>query len=229
MATTTSVRTVGGRLALALVPLWLGAAGCQDVGDLITADVAERVAYLRGTSHEQADTADYGVDVFGHVETGAGMRSRPLPLEPMRGTPYQQFRVLMDGRERRAFDEFHWEPAAAPDAPEGDLVLVDRRERFLRHHGTRLKWALLDAGVKPGQTQDEAEALVTGVVGGDVAWRDSDHEDIPSLRDGGAIDYSHEIIERVAWATWNGYGTTHVWLHFRNGRLERWEVHAESN
>lgn len=229
MATTSSVRRMGARWALGLAPVLVWAAGCQDAGDLITADVAERVAYLRGSSDEQAYAADYGVDVFGHVETGATLRSRALPLEPMRGTPYQQFRVLMDGRERRAFDQFHWDLAAPADATDDDRVLIDRRERFLRHHGTRLKWALLDAGLKPGQKQDEAEALVTGVVGGDVAWRDSDDDDVPSLTAGGAIDYSHEIIERVAWTTWNGYGTTHCWLHFRNGRLERWEVHAESN
>ena len=58
---------------------------------------------------------------------------------------------------------------------------------------------------------------------------DSADDDMPSLKDGGAIDYSHDVIERVAWSVWNGFGTTHTWLHFRNGTLERWEVHAESN
>jgi hypothetical protein len=196
---------------------------------MISADVAERVDYLRGVSDETAEAADYGVDAFGHVETGAGLRTRPLPVEPARGTPYQQFRYLMTGRERRAFDGFHWDMAAPAETAPLDAFLVDRRERFLRHHGIRLKWALGDAGLRPGMAQDEAEALVTTTVGADVAWRDSADDDTPSLKDGGAIDYSHDVIERVAWSVWNGFGTTHTWLHFRNGTLERWEVHAESN
>ena len=40
----------------------------------------------------------------------------------------------------------------------------------------------------------------------------------------GELDYSHDVIERVAWRTFNGFGQTSTFLHFRNGTLERWDI-----
>jgi hypothetical protein len=204
------------------------AGGCQGGGDTIDADVSAKVAYMRGVSWQQGELADYGIDALGRVETGASLRTRALPLEPPRPTPYQQFRVLMDGRERWSFYGRHWDGASVDVAP-GDRFLLDRRERFLRHRGTRVKWALLDGGLTPGLSHAEAEQIVNTTLGSEPVWRDSSKADDPGLTSGGALDYSLDVIERVAWRTFNGFGQTHTWLHFRNGNLERWEVHAESN
>lgn len=213
-------------IAAAVVSGCAVAGGCATGNTAVLADSNANVAQWREQAYAEGEVADYGIDAFGRVETGLTLRSRMLPLEPPRPTPYQEFRYLMDGRERWAFYGYHWDPSA-PDAMQQYRTLVDRRERFLRAHGTRVKYALGVAGLKAGLDQDEAEQIVSDTLGRPATWRDSADDSTPGLTADGQLDYSHDVIERVAWNTWNGFGRTRTFLHFRNGTLERWEVHAE--
>jgi len=191
------------------------------------AAIAALLGGCSGADGVTVDTTKYRVDAYAHVHTPENMNTRPLPLEPERGSPYQEFRVLMDGEDRVGFYELHLDPA-----PEGDVApnlrpLMDRRERFLREHGTRVRHSLADSDLRPGMEQDEAEKLFNEILRGRPVWRSSADDNLPRLTENGELDYSHDVIERVAWELFNGFHTTRVFVHFRNGLLERWEVHAD--
>lgn len=194
--------------ALAVFGLMLG--GCSSSGSTVS-----------------VDSAKYRVDTYAHVHTPENMNTLPLPLEPERGSPYQEFRVLMDGRDRLGFYELHEVAVVEGEIPPNERPLKDRRERFLREQGTRVRYSLADSDLRPGMEQDEAETILGEVLRGRPVWRSSADDNLPRLTDGGELDYSHDVIERVAWELFNGFHTTRVFVHFRNGLLERWEVHAE--
>ncbi len=195
---------------LAAVTAGLALAGCSSSGSTIS-----------------VDSAKYRVDTYAHVHTPENMNSLPLPLEPERGSPYQEFRVLMDGTDRTGFYTMHGEPVIEGEIAPNLRPLADRRERFLREHGTRVRFSLVDSDLRPGMEQDEAETLLGELLRGRPVWRSSADDNLPRLTSGGELDYSHDVIERVAWDVFNGFHTTRVFVHFRNGILERWEVHAE--
>lgn len=183
-------------------------AGCESAGD------------------DGAGTA-YGVDTYGHVETAPGSRGRRLPLEPERGTPWQEYRVLMTGAQRVAFDAIC--DALNRGLPiEGEGRIIDPRERFLIEHGIRLKYELLRAGLEPGMPMADADALVTKVTGAPPVERHSLAEPRPGVGPQGGVDYSHDLIERALFRSFNGFGTATAFLSHRNGVLEWWEVQAES-
>jgi hypothetical protein len=185
------------------------------------------LAGCTGADGVTVDTARYRVDSYAHVQTPEFQRSLPLMVEPERGSPYQEFRVLMAGEDRVAFHGLHGVPAFEGEVPPHLRPLLDRRERFLREHGTRVRFALADSDLAPGMGQDEAETILNEVLRGAPVWRSSADDNLPRLTEAGELDYSHDVIERVAWDVFNGFHKTRVFVHFRNGTLERWEVHAE--
>lgn len=180
-----------------------------------------------GADGVTVDTAKYRIDTYAHVQTAENMDSLPLPLEPEIGSPYQEFRVLMAGEDRLAFYTLHNDPAIEGEVSPRLRPLADRRERFMREHGTRVRHSLADSDLQAGMEQDEAEELFGEILRGRPVWRSSADDNLPRLTDNGELDYSHDVIERVAWDLFNGFHQTRVFAHFRNGFLERWEVHAD--
>ncbi|MCI0340190.1 MAG: hypothetical protein L0216_03410 [Planctomycetales bacterium] len=179
------------------------------------------------------------VDAYGQVEAIGGWRSLSLAREPERSVVDEPVRVLMDGVERR---DFYWVPEDATEAPrEGrsgpapaaldhSLVpLVDRKERFLRETGIRLKRDLRDAGLRTGLTAAEAERIARKVTGSEPAHRDVSAAPLDGVvLTAGIPDHSHDRVERVMYQIFNGFGWTIAWLTHRNGELETWEVQTDN-
>ncbi len=180
------------------------------------------------------------VDSYGHVEAVGGWRSLSLAREPERSVVDEPVRVLMSGAQRSAY---YWVPvdtASAPGESRGDrpaaapldnslVPLVDRKERYLRETGIRLRRDLLDAGLRPGLTAAEAERIARKVTGSEPAHRDVAAAPLEGvLLTAGIPDHSHDRVERVMYQIFNGFGWTICWLTHRNGELETWEVQTDN-